>query len=340
MNMMDRQGLTEEVSIQYRWWWGLLGCAALMGVVILVGPYSAAIEFLPDQGASWYYWKLPEADPWAQLTSWVGYLCHQLAMWAIIYYAIQARPAYSKTLHGFNLLAMAVNGVFVLLHILQTKFFYDGLAQDTSIFSSFGSVVVMLFMIFIMENKRRGLVFGRKVSFLSSVGDNLKHYHGYYFSWAIIYTFWYHPIEITIGHLAGTFYTIMLMLQGSLFFTRFHTNRWWTVSLEVLFSVHGALVAYFMSKTGASASMFLLTGLGAFTITQMYGLPLTRLQRRLIMAFTLAAFVVFGLLETAEAQRLPIVLGVRYIGILVLALLLMLLTWIFLWFNRRIKVKD
>ena len=338
MKLINRDNMAEEVSIQYRWWCGLLACAALMGVVIVVGPYSDHIEFLPDQGASWYYWKLPEANVLSQLTAWLGYLCHQLSMWAIIYYAVQAKPNYSKKLHRFNVLALAVNGAFVLLHILQTKIFYDGLAQDTSIFSSFGSVVVMLFMIFIMENKRRGLFFGKKVSLLFSVGDNLKRYHGYYFSWAIIYTFWYHPIETTIGHLAGTFYTIMLMLQGSLFFTRSHTNRWWTVSLEALFSVHGALVAYFMSKTGASASMFLLTGLGAFTVTQMYGIPLSALQRKLLLVFTLAAFVVFGVLEATEAQRLPVVMGARYVGIFILALLLMLLTQIFLWFNRRKKV--
>ena len=80
----------------------------------------------------------------AQITSWVGYLCHQLGMWAIIYYAISAKPKYTQSLHRFNLLAMAFNGFFILVHILQTKFFYDGLAQDPSIFSSFGSVVVMI----------------------------------------------------------------------------------------------------------------------------------------------------------------------------------------------------
>ena len=28
-----------------------------------------------------------------------------------------------------------------------------------------------------------------------------RRYHGYYFAWAIVYTFWYHPMEATTGHL-------------------------------------------------------------------------------------------------------------------------------------------
>ena len=40
-----------------------------------------------------------------------------------------------------------------------------------------------------------------------------RKYHGYYFAWAIIYTFWYHPMEITGGHLLGFFYMFLLLLH-------------------------------------------------------------------------------------------------------------------------------
>ncbi len=91
------------------------------------------------------------------------------------------------------------------------------------------------------------------------VGDTLKRYHGYYFSWAIIYTFWYHPFEMTSGHIAGFAYMFLLLLQSSLFFTRYHTNRWWTMSLETLFVVHGAIVAAYIMNPGQHEfwSMFL-----------------------------------------------------------------------------------
>jgi hypothetical protein len=72
----------------------------------------------------------------------------------------------------------------------------------------------------------------------------------------------------------------------------------------------------------------------------MYGVPLTVMQRRLIMFFTLAAIIVYGVLYTSEAMRLPAVIAVRYVGIFILALLLMLLTKVFLWFNRRGGLTD
>ena len=101
----------------------------------------------------------------------------------------------------------------------------------------------MLVMILILENKRRGVFFGKSVSALEQSRYALKKYHGYYFSWAIIFTFWFHPAEPTLGHLWGFFYTTLLMVQSSLFFTRAHLNKYWTGTLEVMVLFHGTVVA-------------------------------------------------------------------------------------------------
>ena len=95
--------------------------------------------------------------------------------------------------------------------------FYDGLAQDVHEGTAFGSVTLMLFLIMLMENRRRGLFLGHRIPQLMGAGDTVRRYHGYYFSWAIIYTFWYHPVEMTPGHLAGFAYMSLLLLQSSLF---------------------------------------------------------------------------------------------------------------------------
>ena len=159
------------------------------------------------------------------------------------------------------------------LHIAQTKLFYDGLAQDVPVMSSQFSVIFMLVFILMMENSRRGLFFGHKLKFLEEPGSFLRKYHGYYFAWAITYTFWFHPIEDTLGHLLGTFYTLMLLLQGSLFFTRAHRDRVWTGFLEVFVLIHGALVAY-ASFHSEKWSMFLFGFLTIFVVTQMHGMGL------------------------------------------------------------------
>lgn len=267
---------------------GVLACALLMGLVLALAPYSDPDMFLPDQGASWYYWKLAEPDFWGRFSAWTLYALHQLGLWALILWAQYRRPAYSDRLHPVNWIALGYNLLFVILHIVQTKYFYDGLAQDVSVWSSQFSVIFMLVFILIMENRRRGLFFGRKLVFAEPCGGFLRRYHGYYFSWAIVYTFWFHPIETTLGHLLGTFYILLLLLQGSLFFTRYHRNRVWTLLLEVFVLFHGAMVAW-LSVQGDNWEMFLFGFATLFIVTQMHGVGLSRRSRGLLVLIYAAA---------------------------------------------------
>ena len=272
----------------------ILGSLLLMAVVVAVGPYSSAEMFVPDQGPGWYYWKLQDPDFMTRFTSWGLYSLHQVAIWGIIAYAQIQRPKYSKTLNPFNIAAIGINVVFVLLHILQTKVWYDGLAQDTPVWSSQASVVFMLVFVLMMENSRRGLFFGKKIQFVDKPTDFLKRYHGYYFSWAIIYTFWFHPIEDNLGHMLGTFYVIMLMLQGSLMFTSYHTNRKWTLLLETFVLIHGALVAY-MTIEGDQWKMFFFGFLTLFVVTQMHGIGLgNKTRTAIVVAYIIGVILAYS----------------------------------------------
>jgi hypothetical protein len=262
---------------------GIIACLLLTGLIVALGPYSSPEMFLEDQGALWYYWKLAEPDFWSRFSAWSLYALHQLGLWGLIAWAQFQRPGYTRVLHPVNLLALGFNLLFVLLHILQTRFFYDGLAQDTSVLSSQFSVIFMLVFILIMENRRRGLLFGYKFAFMEPAGGFLRRYHGYYFSWAVIYTFWFHPIEDNIGHLLGTFYILLLLLQGSLFFTRFHRDRVWTLLLEVFVLFHGAMVAW-LSFQNDHWQMFAFGFLTLFILTQMHGVGLGRKARTALVA--------------------------------------------------------
>jgi hypothetical protein len=206
----------------------------------------------------------------------------------------------------------------MLLHFVQTHLWYDGLAQDVSIFSSQGSVVVLLVWVLLMENNRRGMFFGRKLPLSKRVVDFAKKYHGYFFAWAIIYTFWYHPMVNTSGHLIGFFYMFLLMLQGSLFFTRVHVNRWWMVVQEVTVAVHGTLVA--VMQGNGLWPMFAFGFLGIFVITQMYGLRLPAWSRAAaIIAYLAAAAWVYsglGWSRLNEIVRIPVI---EYLSVLILA---------------------
>lgn len=316
-----------EHIIPYRHWWGLAGCAAVMAMILLMAPYSDDVVLTVKSGSWWYMWQLQDATIWTRLSAWLPYSIHQIAIWFLIAEARRERPRYIFGLHSFNVWALGINSFFIVLHIFQTKLFYDGLAQDTHEATSMGSVVLMLFLIFLMENRRRGMFFGKSVKFMSNVGDTVRRYHGYYFSWAVVYVFWYHPVEMTQGHLAGFAYMMLLLLQSSLFFTRFHTNRYWTVFLETLFVIHGAVVAWFIMDRGDNGpwSMFLFGGMAVFLITQMHGLGLSRngkLAIALPMLAVMATFYINFPDTLVGVTRLPLI---NYIGTLLMFVIVWLL---------------
>lgn len=302
-------------------WGGILFSLAFTGLIWALGARLEDVRLLPDRGAAWYEWKLPEPNVWTRLSAWVPYLLHQVAIWGLISAAQRRRPAYTGGLHRFNVLALGVNAAFITLHLLQTHLFYDGLAQDVSIFSSQGSVILLLVMVLLMESRRRGLFFGKKGGVPDTAVDVVRRYHGYVFAWAAIYTFWFHPMVATSGHLVGFVYTFLLLLQGSLFYTRAHLNRVWTFALEVLVLIHGTLVAV-MNGNGLWP-MFAFGFGGVFVITQMYGLGWSRPVRiGVLLAYAGLVTLVYsgrGWGKVNEVVRIPVI---EYLAVFVLAWLI------------------
>ena len=268
-------------------WLGILFSLVFTALIAWAGERLDAITLLPDTGAAWYYWQLPNPTFWTRATAWGLYLLHQFAIWGLIFYAQTRVRRYTSGLHRVNLLALGVNAFFILAHFVQTHIWYDGLAQDVSIFSSQASVIVLLVWVLLMENSRRGIFFGKKLPLSKQIIEIAKKYHGYFFAWATIYTFWYHPMVNTPGHLVGFFYMFLLLLQGSLFFTRVHVNRWWMVVQEATVAVHGTLVAVLQGND--LWPMFAFGFAGIFVITQMHGLRLAKWCRLVILAIYVGA---------------------------------------------------
>jgi uncharacterized membrane protein YeaQ/YmgE (transglycosylase-associated protein family) len=307
---------------------GVVASVLLTGLIWLSGGIPASVSKLPDQGALWYYWKLPHPTFWTRATSWGFFTAHQVAIWGCIWWAQRTRLKYTGALHPINYAMLGINGAFIGLHFLQTYIWYDGLAQDTSILSSQGAVIVLLVFVLIMETPRRGLFFGKRVPFKQEFVRIIRQYHGYFFSFAAIYTFWYHPMEATPGHLVGFFYMFLLLLQSSLIFNRAHLNRWWTFTLEFTVLPHGAIVAWFQGK--GLWPMFLFGFAGILLITQLHGLPLGRWAKRTIyLAFLLAVLGVYGLTSRGfgkidEIIRIP---AIDYLLVGVIYLIFLLIFW-------------
>jgi hypothetical protein len=301
-------------------WGGILFSLIFTALIYFAGQRLDRSMLLPDQGASWYFWKLPEPTFWTRATAWGFYLAHQVTLWGLIFYAQTQRMKYSTRLHAVNRWALGANAFFILLHFVQTHLWYDGLAQDVSIWSSQVSVIILLVWVLLMENRRRGLFLGKRVPISQQVISFARKYHGYFFAWATVYTFWYHPMENTFGHLVGFLYMFLLLLQGSLFFTRIHTNRVWTFVQEGAVLVHGTLVAVFQGN--GMWPMFFFGFAGLFVITQMHGLRLPAWARWLAAgAYIAGALVIYSSRGWNRLYELVSIPLIEYLSVGVLALL-------------------
>ena len=292
-------------------WVAIFFVFAATAAILTLQPRLDQITLLPDQGAAWYYWKLPDPTVMSRVTAWGFYIAHQLFFWGLILWATRNRDRLRNRtkLHPVNFVGLIGTGAFAALHYVQTAIWYDGLAQDTSVFSSQVSVIFLLVVVLMIEAPRRGLFFGYGGGWLAGVRGILIRYHGYYFAWAITYTYWFHPMETTAGHLLGFFYTFLIMVQGAFVFTRVHTNKWWTAVLEVMVLVHGVTVALVAGQE--FWPMFLFGFAGIFIVTQMHGLGLSRAVRWVIgLGFVASIVWVYsgrGWANLDEVARIPVI---------------------------------
>jgi hypothetical protein len=308
--------------------WGIIFCGALALSILLMGAYQTQfiLEANPGVGQRHYEWQLANPNVWSQITIWGGFALHLIAVWGTIYYAKKNISKYSDSLRPVNYWALGINAAFCLLHYVQTLFFYDAMAQYVPSWIAQWAVIFMLVVILALENNRRGMFFGKKVPFKQEFIRWLKDYHGYIFSLAVIYTFWYHPMVATAGHLFGFFYVMLVMVQGSLLFTRAHLNPRWQFLLEILVLPHAAYIAY--AQGGTILYMFMFGFMSMFIITQMHGLGLKSWVKNLfLLVFVgLIVYVYFFMREPrflSEVVRIPIV---EYMVIFILYGLWWLLT--------------
>lgn len=276
---------------------GVLLSAACTAVIAITAGRLVAFDIVGPTVPFAYPWRLAEPSTAARVSAWVGYALHNLAAFAVIAWA-QRRREWSDSFARANWWMLGIHGLFIGLHVLQTQVFYDGLARDVPEVTALGSVALLLMVVLILEAPRRGLVFGRSPRFGARFLAMVKQTHGYLFSWALIYTFWYHPTEGTHGHLAGFFYIFLLLWQSVLLFHRAHLHRGWTLALELLVIPHAVFVAV---HQGHGLWPMFGFGFGAvFVLTQLWGTELSDLAKKA----TVAAFCVGGVAVYAGLDRI------------------------------------
>lgn len=270
---------------------------------------------LNDTGGSYYYWKFLEQDKdiFARITAWSFFFLHFISILYLLNKLNKNPKEKGKEYSKYNIYLLLTNLFFIILHMIHTWIWYDALATDTPVWSSQGSVIIMLILILIMENRRRGLFFGKKVYMPKESVKFIIKTHGIYIALATIFTFWFHPMEFLWAHTIGFFYMYLLFIQLSLPKTKIHQNIYWTFILEVTVLVHGTIVAF--TTENAPWAMFLF-GFGIIlVVTQIYGLKakkwLIHTTQALFVTITLITYS--GLFESRsitdihEIIRIPLI---------------------------------
>ncbi|GIT33953.1 MAG: hypothetical protein Ct9H300mP4_02720 [Gammaproteobacteria bacterium] len=133
----------------------------------------------------------------------------------------------------------------------------------------------------------------------------------------------------------------LILLQGSLFFTRAHLNPKWTIFVEVTVVVHALLVALMNSHNWP---MFLFGFLGVFMVTQMYGLPLSQKMRWLLWSLFIGLIIaVYNFKGWETSYEVVFVAGTEWASAILLAGLILFLQSDFikkLLFLKKNKLKD
>ncbi|MFW9954456.1 MAG: hypothetical protein ACFFD3_07880, partial [Candidatus Thorarchaeota archaeon] len=275
----------------------MLGLFILFSVVFtfliwLAGPLIQPWydQLIPDQGADWYYWKLPTRNDVAMLIVWVLYLSHQFLIWGAIYWASRNLTSFKTTpspkLTKFNYFVILVTITFMAIHLLKTVFLFDGLAQDVPIWTSQGSVIIMLVLVLVIEHPRRGIFLGKKMRkpLTAQVSGFFRRNHQYIIAWALVYTFWFHPAVNDPQLLSGFFYMFLLFTQIALAYTPVHIDKRWIITLESWVAIHALIVAYFNTAFPDIAStdmwpMFFSGFAFMFVFTYMYALDVKKQYR-------------------------------------------------------------
>jgi uncharacterized membrane protein YhdT len=126
---------------------GIALSAAFTIIIAFTAANLAGFEIVGQTVPFAYAWRLSDPTAISRFAAWSGYLLHNVIAWVIIYLAQRQKPKYGDQFRWFNWSMVAVNVIFAMLHILQTRFFYDGLAQDVPELSALGSVALMLIVI-------------------------------------------------------------------------------------------------------------------------------------------------------------------------------------------------
>ncbi|KAI6656079.1 hypothetical protein LOD99_11334 [Oopsacas minuta] len=226
-------------------------------------PSQQALNFSPFTGI-----KFPYSLNVRAKSAWLGFILHFIFMtfmitWAKIRYSthhthncpVPTAPSwcdYTNKLEIIHYVFLIGTAIFVILHLLQTHYSYDGIAQDAAEMVPIIGTVLSLVVLALMQQTERGLVFGYGLDTETFIAltNIARRFHPFIVGWDIVFTFWYHPMEGGVHHIPGLLPLLCIFIQGCLLFTTVHLNPIWRVALELLGFPHAIYIEYSHPERG------------------------------------------------------------------------------------------
>lgn len=175
-----------------------------------------------------------------------------------------AVPPDAHRLRWWHGATLGLHATFCVARVAHTRWVsYDGLARDVHEASALGAVAVLLVWVWLLRSPERGVFFGcfrlslpggggsRAAATLRSAAVAA---HSYAFSFACVWTLWYHPAVATPAHVTGIVYIGALLVQSALAGTAAHVEEGWMTALEVSVAGHALVTAAAATTRSASAA--------------------------------------------------------------------------------------
>ena len=301
----------------------LIGVATSVLLALLI--YVSIGSLLKDNSFSLEDGFFFFTQPLHMLVSQPLYILHQLAHWAMVYYA-HTHLKCSHKLQPFHYWMAGMNLVFVLLYIAQPYLFPDKISYHLS----YELPLVMLglsYWFLIAKSSGRGLIFGYFVP-KQGIAEVAETSLPYYFSFAVLLNFWYKPfLDIYRFFFVRLVVELIFITYSCLIQKHIHENKHWSLLLELMVLPHTLIIFSFPAPDQETILIFSLVFAVVFAISQMHGLNFLTRMIKIVITVLLISFAILFDFIWYQGELVVFITGYYYIGLIVIMVVLMLIKY-------------
>ena len=273
----------------------LIGVAASVLLAFLI--YKSTRSHLENNFSTSQYFPLFK-QPLQMLVSQPLYILHQLADWAMVYYA-RTHLKCSHKLQPFHYWMVGVNLVFVLLYIAWYYLFPEKISYHLPL--ELPLVVLGLsYWFLIAKSSGRGLIFGYSILSLQGIAEVAEVCLPYYFSFAVLLNFWYKPFNNRyMLFFLRLVVELIFITHSCLLQTHVYENKYWTLFLELTVLPYYFMIVIFPTShiPAIEFLLFSLAYVAVFVISQMHELNfLTRMMKIVIAVLPISLAILWDLI--------------------------------------------